>query len=613
MRISRDRRFECRLLSRLLNGVVGRRFVAPLLALPLLACGDDDASTSAAGGPATVGASGATSTASGPGASGGVTGTGGHDDTGVGAGGSGSGAGGDGSGAGGGESGCSQPADGRFGAADVVVDIPAPAEEGAAVYYPDVQASFPDVDWDTVDRLTLPAGHWRSLFLGNLPLRSREDPLVITNAGGQVKIGGLGANYNISIVGGSGWVLTGRFDPESGTGDAAAPGHRDCDYAGSRGNYGIFVDGGLDGAPMGVAVGGRATDFELDSIEITRVSFAGLMMKTDDTGDATMRNVDVHDLYIHDTASEGMYIGSTQSQPQHTFENLRVWNNRVLRTGTEAFQAGQLGDGCEIHHNVFALAAIDWKDPFASFQDGGVQLGFRHGTSSFHHNVVIGAAGTMMAFFPQVVAGDAHNEGDVVTVRDNVLSDGRNLGGYIFPDHDGVTAYAFERNALRSFTYGYDEIDADGSAPAELIRTFNESAPISFVDNRWDAEVSLVNALPDGDGTDGNVSGSGNAREEVQPVRFVDFMGWEEDTDPLLLEQWTASSEIPLGGAAVSYQPGDYVMHDGQLYRSIADAPQSGLVPSDHPEAWELLPLPVDDVRLAPTSAHAGIGLLDVF
>jgi hypothetical protein len=588
--------------------------LAGLAALIAAGCGDDTSVTTgtgtggAAAGVTTSGATAPSSTSSGGGAQ--PAGSGGNG-AGAGDAGGGDAGGGDAGGGGGATGSCSQDGDGRWGPADDVIDIPAPAEEGAAIYLDDVQAAFPDADWATVDRLTIPAGHWRSLYLGNLPQRTREDPLVITNRDGQVRIGGLGANYNISIVGGAGWVLTGRYDPESGTGDAAAPGHRGCDYANSRGNYGIFVDGEFDGAPMGVAVGGRATAFELDMIEVTRVSFAGVMLKTDDTGDATMRDVDVHDLYIHDTDSEGFYIGSTQAQPQHTLENLRVWNNRVLRTGTEAFQAGQLGDGCEIHHNVFALAAIDWKDPFAQYQDGGVQLGFRHGTSSFHHNIVIGAAGTMMAFFPQPVDGDPHAEGDRVTVHDNLFSDGRNLAGYVFPQSDGVTAYSFERNDIRAFAHSYDEIDPEGTAPADLILTFNQESPIAFHDNRWDAEPGLINALPDDNGDNGNVTGSGNERASIAPVAFVDFMGWPEDTDPLLLEQWAATSEIPLGGAPVSYQPGDYVMDEGELYRSIADAPQSGLKPAEHPEAWEHLPLPVDDVRLAPGSPHAGLGLLD--
>lgn len=37
---------------------------------------------------------------------------------------------------------------------------------GAGLYFADVQESFPDVNWQELDRLYIPAGHYRLLFLG---------------------------------------------------------------------------------------------------------------------------------------------------------------------------------------------------------------------------------------------------------------------------------------------------------------------------------------------------------------------------------------------------------------------------------------------------------------
>jgi hypothetical protein len=48
-------------------------------------------------------------------------------------------------------------------------------------------------------------------------------------------------------------------------------------------------------------------------------------------------------------------------------------------------------------------------------------------------------------------------------------------------------------------------------------------------------------------------------------------------------------------------------MHDAQLYR--ATTASTGLVPPDHPEAWELLPLPADDLRVAPGTAYEELGV----
>jgi hypothetical protein len=87
-------------------------------------------------------------------------------------------------------------------------------------------------------------------------------------------------------------------------------------------------------------------------------------------------------------------------------------------------------------------------------------------------------------------------------------------------------------------------------------------------------------------------------------------MGLPSDVDYLLIERWTATSSRA-GGAPTVYNLGDYVMHEGNFYLCIEAGTHSGKEPTIHPATWQLLPLPSDDVRLAPGSAHAGIGLLD--
>jgi hypothetical protein len=79
-----------------------------------------------------------------------------------------------------------------------------------------------------------------------------------------VRVGGLGHYYLLKLAGGSNWVLTGRYDPVSLTGDAAYPGHRGGAFANSQGRYGIGIDDefALSGN-SGLAIGGGATAFEL--------------------------------------------------------------------------------------------------------------------------------------------------------------------------------------------------------------------------------------------------------------------------------------------------------------------------------------------------------------
>src|SRR5262249_24031246 len=133
---------------------------------------------------------------------------------------------------------------GHFPAPEITFTLPA---SGESIYYLDVQASFPDVDWSKLDRLFIPAGSYKHMTLGNLPDRDAARPLVITNKGGQVKVGpDIGGNYIWSITGGSNWILTGRYDPDAQTGDVGFQGHRCGAYAASRGHYGFHSDDAFD-------------------------------------------------------------------------------------------------------------------------------------------------------------------------------------------------------------------------------------------------------------------------------------------------------------------------------------------------------------------------------
>jgi len=130
--------------------------------------------------------------------------------------------------------------DGAFGAPATTFTLPASLAgkiTSDSIYLADIQATFPAVDWTQLDRLYIPAGHYKFISIGNLPVRSASRKLVITNTGGQVRVGALGHYYLLNLSGGANWVLTGRYDPVSKTGDAAYPGHRGGQFANSQGKY----------------------------------------------------------------------------------------------------------------------------------------------------------------------------------------------------------------------------------------------------------------------------------------------------------------------------------------------------------------------------------------
>jgi len=505
---------------------------------------------------------------------------------------------------------------GRWSVPDTTFMLPGPAGDGG-MYYPDLQASFPAVDWANLDRLYIPAGHYKFIRLGNLPNRSMGDPLVITNSGGQVRIGGLGHYYVFPLSGGSGWVLTGRYDPISQTGHPDFSGHAGDAYANSQGKYGIYINDEYtdesDHDVSGLGVGGSATQFELEFVEIARTGFAGITLKTDDDGSALMSDVLIHDLYIHDTGGEGMYIGSTQTQPQHKFENLEIYNNRVLRTALETIQIGQMGDGVNVHNNVFGPGAIGWRSAFQQYQDKNLQIGYREGVVEIHHNIFIGATDSLVYLNGVNLVGDVHAAGDGVRVHDNFIAHTGWLGGYI-KSETPQAAHSFADNYFRGYRFIRDEVYPVSEATHYFRLNQNGGDfPLTFTGNRFELPDTLkfvsVLANVDGNDTNGNVSGSGNVRGTVDPIEFVDF-GVSADFDYSRIELWTEKATVVGSEPPVSYDQNDIAFYEGVPYRCRITVCASGLVPSDNPGTWLALPLFPDDVRLIANSPYAGIGLL---
>ncbi|MFE8596295.1 carbohydrate-binding protein [Archangium violaceum] len=500
---------------------------------------------------------------------------------------------------------------GRFGPPTKTFTLPGPGASGE-LYVPDVQTRFKEVDWSTLDRLYIPAGTYKLINLGNLPRRSADRPLVITNTGGQVVIrppAGSTQGYIWSLSGGANWVLTGRYDPVSGTGHADFPGHRCGAYATSRAHYGFLSDDMfLNGGHMGLGIG-DAHQFEVEFVEITRAGFAGLRINQSKSGDTVppLDGLRLHDLYIHDTASEALYLGSTQGAPTPLVSGLKLYNNRFVRTGTEALQSQNLGDGTEVHHNVFAFGALDWRAAFQSYQDNNSQAQVRGGRIHFHHNVFLGGAAALLSFFAGAETGDAPLD---VRFTDNYFADTLNLGIYMGGTSGAGSSYLWERNAFRGLDFGYTAVYPSSTDPGVVFRLASAvTSPTALKDNRWEGNRKLVSGITGGSGSVGNVTATGNVNGPVAALRFIGT-GLPEGTPTRRLEMWTDRATLTTGSPEVTYPAGALVMHDAELYR--ARSTNTNKVPPENPAIWEHLPLPVDDLRTATGTewAEQGVGLL---
>jgi Right handed beta helix region len=496
---------------------------------------------------------------------------------------------------------CDPP--GHFGVPENTFDLPA---MGDGIYYMDVQASFPNVDWMTLDRLYLPAGQWKNVYLGNLPVRTKERPLVITNKGGQFFVGkNPTGNYIWTFNGGANWILTGRYDAESQTGDAAFPGHACGKYGESTGKYGIISDDEYAlAAPylhMGISVGGGATDFEIEYVEVTRSGFAGIRLLNDPAMQLPMRNVRVHDTYIHDTDGEGFYFGWTGTPPSNQLPGLQIYNNRILRTGNEALQIQDLGDGSSVHHNTFISGGLHWFDNgLGRYQDSNSQVLVREGTIEFHHNVFLDGAGTLLSFFssPQSGDGDRH-----VTFHDNYFSDAASLAVYLNGTSSGSSSFTFDNNVFRGNDFAYGPIDTND--PDTLVgKAQAMTAPITFSNNKWAGTTRIVNGIAGGEGMMAPYTLTANVMEDPGAIELYDGP-WT--TAGHHLTRWAPMITVKDPDVAASYHTDDVVVHgtEPKLYRASGDTtamPGSGA-------PWTEVPRGTDDVRVKTGTVYEGYGI----
>lgn len=501
---------------------------------------------------------------------------------------------------------CDPP--GHFGGAPTeTFDLPPSSPNQLA--YDDVQAAFPAVHWDTLDRLYLPAGHYTNLMLGNLPARDAAHPLIITNKGGQVVVGfNPQGNYIWSMGGGAHWILTGRYDALSQTGDAAFAGHACGAYAHSAGTYGIVSDDDYAfSAPylhMGLAVGGGATDFEIEYVEVARSGFAGIRLLNDSSLglDKPMANVKVHDVYIHDTAAEGFYFGWTGAPPANEFPHLEIYNCRILRAGNETLQIQDLGDGTHVHHNTFISGGLHWLDNgLGRYQDNLLQMLVREGQIEIDHNVFIDGAGTLLNFFssPEADQGDGDRH---VTFHDNYWADAIDLGGYLNGTADANSSFTFDGNTFRDLTFGYTPADPSATDPG-VIFSHNPPvmAPITFSNNHVQGDKPLMAPGP-------TVTLTNNAADDPPAIELVgDDVVWSGPGKHLTA--WAPVATVDASKPTVQYRAGDLVTDgDGPtLYRCTADSQNEK--PSTTPAKWQALPAPSDDVRVKPGTTYAGYGV----
>ncbi|MBW3545060.1 MAG: right-handed parallel beta-helix repeat-containing protein, partial [Bacteroidetes bacterium] len=274
---------------------------------------------------------------------------------------------------------------------------------------------------------------------------TKEQPITFKNCGGQVI-------FDNPDIDGTFVFESCKYFRVTGTGDP-------------RHEFGFLIRNAGKGSAMYVT----ESDFELDHIEIADAGFAGIMAKIDPSCDNTqyhrqnfvMRNISVHDNYIHHTYGEGMYIGSTsytgKSLPcgtamPHLIEGLRVFNNRVEYTDADGIQISSAVKDVEVFNNSIYRYG---QDPFKSVQNNGLMIG-GGANGKYYNNKIIEGTGMGINCFG---LGDVYIYNNLVVKSgyDGIFIDERskltpNTGFHahnntvVSPGRDGIRMYS--RNSV---------------------------------------------------------------------------------------------------------------------------------------------------------------------
>ena len=291
---------------------------------------------------------------------------------------------------------------------------------------------------------------------------TQADPITIKNCGGQVHINAYVPPSNSTHLSRYGWKFhNSSFFKITGDGD---PQHQ----------YGIKVS-----TPGGyhMKMEKFTTNFSISNVEIagnvpvtgnSLSGFAGIGVKTDPTCDGLsdrgvweMRDVRIHDNYIHDVGTEGLYIGygrydgffnndcplssgGHRFSIPHAIKGLRVFNNKIDNVGWDGIQVKNADHDAEIYNNVItnyglrengnhdeglfigdgseALIYNNWVDNGPGVKKGhGIQInGF--GNTKIFNNVVINLGVDEFRPTPPPGTSPAYNKKSSIYINNNSSS-----------------------------------------------------------------------------------------------------------------------------------------------------------------------------------------------
>lgn len=357
------------------------------------------------------------------------------------------------------------------------------------------------LDLQPGDVIGLPANiAFNNLKFDNI-IGTEEQPIIIKNCGGTAVINSSGA-YGITFKNSKHFKLVGNG---SGVG----------------GEYGIKV---TTKSGFYILMELFTTNFEIAHVEVAGANrygmgegsgFAGIGVKTSPYQDCDlftdptrtawiMRDVSIHDNYIHDTGGEGLYIGHgfyggrkeskcSSVTYSHSIKGLRVYNNLIEDVGFDGMQIKNADEDVKVYNNVVRnYGTLDHgahneglligAGTVGQFYNNIIDTGTGHGcfiqaygNLDVYNNVFAnsGDCGINVTHGPYVIRGaDAY-----FNFFNNTIYNSSEMG-FVFHNNDGGPKRLINNLIVKSKKLVHE------SAPVEMLNNLltNDPDSIGFVD-----------------------------------------------------------------------------------------------------------------------------------
>jgi len=177
--------------------------------------------------------------------------------------------------------------------------------------------------------------------------------------------------------------------------------------------YGIYLENGYFGLRLY-----QTEDIEIKYAEINSIALSGIQSQNGDwTQLDDVENVIIHHNYIHDIATEGIYLGSSDFTPstKPSYKDCKIYSNIINNCGWDGIQLGAADQGTnEIYKN--RVDNCGTADVFG--QDYGIIMN-PYSKGNVYQNMVIGSNGSGIQ-----ISGTC---GDI-EIHDNVVIDSGRIG-----------------------------------------------------------------------------------------------------------------------------------------------------------------------------------------